>query len=158
MSIPLWLQCTHLLMATSSRIMHHVTKLKSSQTGFLNMTMSSLYSNTPHSHQSQSNRAPLGCGGTGDSHHECAADNLQQLRNAIVSIWTKISEECLQHLVESMPWRIKSVLKANGGQPGTSKVYLIKWPVSVHRPNNSVHTHICKQKLLFWMWLIAWQH
>ncbi len=32
--------------ATSSRIMHHVTKLKSSQTGFLNMTMSSLYSNS----------------------------------------------------------------------------------------------------------------
>ncbi len=24
--------------------------------------------------RSQSNRAPLGCGGTGDSHHECAAD------------------------------------------------------------------------------------
>ncbi len=35
----------------SSRIMHHVTKLKSSQTGFLNMTMSSLYSNGLHSHQ-----------------------------------------------------------------------------------------------------------
>ncbi len=50
MSIPLWLQCTHLLM-TSSRIMHHVTKLKSSQTGFLNMTMSSRYSNGLHSHQ-----------------------------------------------------------------------------------------------------------
>ncbi len=31
--------------AASSRIMHHVTKLKSAQTGFLNMTMSSLYSN-----------------------------------------------------------------------------------------------------------------
>ncbi len=43
--------CTHLLMDTSSRIMHHVTKLKSSQTGFLNMTMSSLYSNGLHSHQ-----------------------------------------------------------------------------------------------------------
>ncbi len=41
----------HLLMTTSSRIMHHVTKLKSSQTGFLNMTMSSLYSDTLHSHQ-----------------------------------------------------------------------------------------------------------
>ncbi len=27
--------------------------------------------------------------------------NLQQLRDAIMSIWTKISEECLQHLVES---------------------------------------------------------
>ncbi len=41
----------HLLMTTSSRIMHHVTKLKSSQTGFLNMTMSSLYSNVLHNHQ-----------------------------------------------------------------------------------------------------------
>ncbi len=38
---PFMTTCTHLLM-TSSRIMHHVTKLKSSQTGFLNMTMSSL--------------------------------------------------------------------------------------------------------------------
>ncbi len=37
--------------ATSSSIMHHVTKLKSSQTGFLNMTLSSLYSNGLHSHQ-----------------------------------------------------------------------------------------------------------
>ncbi len=37
--------------ATSSRIMHHVTKLKTSQTGILNMTMSSLYSNGLHSHQ-----------------------------------------------------------------------------------------------------------
>ncbi len=37
--------------ATSSRIMHNVTKLKSSQTGFLNMTMCSLYSNGLHSHQ-----------------------------------------------------------------------------------------------------------
>ncbi len=41
----------HLLKASSSRIMHHVTKLKSSQTGFLNMTMSSLYWNGLHSHQ-----------------------------------------------------------------------------------------------------------
>ncbi len=37
--------------ATSSRIMLHVTKLKSSQTDFLNMAMSSLYSNGLHSHQ-----------------------------------------------------------------------------------------------------------
>ncbi len=28
--------------------------------------------------------------------------NLQQLRDAIMSIWTKISEECFQHLVESV--------------------------------------------------------
>jgi len=35
---------------SSSSIMHHATKLKSSQTGFLNMAMSSLYSNGLHSH------------------------------------------------------------------------------------------------------------
>ncbi len=40
---------------------------------------------------------------------------LQQLRNAIMSIWTKISEQCFQHLDESMPRRIKAVLKAKGG-------------------------------------------
>ncbi len=38
--------------------------------------------------------------------------NLQQLRDAIMSIWTKISEECFQHLVESMQRRITAVLKA----------------------------------------------
>ncbi len=38
--------------------------------------------------------------------------NLQQLHDAIMSIWTKISEECFQNLVESMPWRIKVVLRA----------------------------------------------
>ncbi len=41
--------------------------------------------------------------------------NLQQLRDAIVSIWTKISEECFQHLVESMPRRNKADLKAKMG-------------------------------------------
>ncbi len=41
--------------------------------------------------------------------------NLQQLREAIMSIWTKISEECFQHLFESMPRRIKTVLKAKEG-------------------------------------------
>ncbi len=46
--------------------------------------------------------------------------NLQQLRNAIMLIWTKISEECLQHLVESMPQKIKVVLKAKEVQPDTS--------------------------------------
>ncbi len=41
--------------------------------------------------------------------------NLQQLRDVIISIWTNISEECFQNLVESMPRRIKAVLKAKGG-------------------------------------------
>ncbi len=41
--------------------------------------------------------------------------NLQKLCDAIISIWTKISEECFKHLVESMPRRIKAVLKEKGG-------------------------------------------
>ncbi len=41
--------------------------------------------------------------------------NLQELRDAIMSIWTKISEECFQHLVKSMTQRIKAVLKPKGG-------------------------------------------
>ncbi len=41
--------------------------------------------------------------------------NLQQLHDAIISIWTKISEECFQHLLESMPRRIKAVLKEKVG-------------------------------------------
>ncbi len=80
---------------------------------------------------SQSNRAPLGCGGMGDSHHGCAADK-SAATDAVMSIWTKISEECFQHLVESMPQRIEAVLKAKGVEPGTSNVYPIKWPVSVY--------------------------
>ncbi|KAG2458125.1 TCB1 transposase, partial [Polypterus senegalus] len=42
--------------------------------------------------------------------------NLHQLQDAILSIWANISKECFQHLVESMPHRIKAVLKANRGQ------------------------------------------
>ncbi len=41
--------------------------------------------------------------------------NLQELRDAIMTIWTKISEECFQHIVESMPRRIKAVLKVKWG-------------------------------------------
>jgi len=35
---------------------------------------------------------------------------LHQVQDAILSIWANISEECFQHLVESMPRRIKAVL------------------------------------------------
>lgn len=41
--------------------------------------------------------------------------NLEQMHDAIMSVWTKISE-CFQHLVEYMPQRIKAVLKAKGGR------------------------------------------
>ncbi len=41
--------------------------------------------------------------------------DVQQLRDAIMSLWTKTSEECFQHLVESMPQRIKADLKVKDG-------------------------------------------
>ncbi len=66
---PPLLQCTHLLMATSSRIMHHVTKPKSSQSGFLNMTMSSVYSNGLHSHQISIQESTFGMWWRRDLHH-----------------------------------------------------------------------------------------
>jgi len=42
--------------------------------------------------------------------------NLHQLQDAFISIWANISKECFQHLFESMPRRIKSVLKEKEGQ------------------------------------------
>lgn len=48
--------------------------------------------------------------------------NLQQLCDAVMSVWTTISQECLQHLVDV-------VLKVKESKIG--KVYLIKWSVSV---------------------------
>ncbi len=52
--------------------------------------------------------------------------NLQQLCDAIMTIWTKISNTLLNQCHEELRplWRQKGV------RPGTSKVYLIKWPVS----------------------------
>ncbi len=50
-------------------------------------------------------------------------DVQQQPRDAIMSIWTKISEECFQHLVESIPPSIKAVLKAKGG-PVSVYIYI----------------------------------
>lgn len=43
-------------------------------------------------------------------------NNLQKLCEGMKSIWTKISDQCLQHLFESMPGRIKVILKAKSDQ------------------------------------------
>lgn len=41
-------------------------------------------------------------------------------------------KECFRQTVHFIPLRIKAILKENEGQPGTWKVSLVKWPVSVH--------------------------
>ncbi len=84
--------------------------------------------------------------------------NPQQLRDNIMSIWTKISEECFQNLVESMPQRIKAVLKANGVQPGTSECKLNslksmqnydgKYTHTYTNNNNHHHNNVFVKKIL----------
>ncbi len=94
--------------------MHHVTKLKSSQTGFLNMTMSSLLKWPPQSPDLNPIEHLWDVVEREIRIMDVQPTNLQQLGNTIMSIWTKISEQCFQKLVESMPRRIWVVLKAKG--------------------------------------------
>ncbi len=83
--------------------------------------------------RSQSNRTPLGCGGTGDSHHGCAAD-----KSAATAWCYQVKMD--QNLWEMFPtpcWifnceELRQFWRKKGVQPGTSKVYLIKWPVSMY--------------------------
>ncbi len=58
--------------------------------------------------RSQSNRASLGCGGTGDLHHNCAAN-----KSGATALCYHVNMD--KNLVESMPRSIKAVLKAKGG-------------------------------------------
>ncbi len=63
--------------------------------------------------RSQSNRAPLGCGGTGDSHHGCADDKSAATvwcyhDNMDQYLWGMFPTACMTR------W-IKAVLKAKGG-------------------------------------------
>lgn len=102
---------------------HHITNLKPPQTGFLNMTMRSLYSNdlqSPYLKPTEQLWDVVG----GESH----IIDVQYLCDAIMAILTKISEVCLKHLVQSMT----QIESTKGVQLGTSKIYLTKWPVSIY--------------------------
>lgn len=99
-------------MVASIRIKFHITNIRWSQTGFMNMMMSSLYYNGLHNHHINTIEHLWEV----PPQKICIMDekpaNLQQLREAIMSIWTKVSEECFEHLLDSVPWRSKSFLKA----------------------------------------------
>lgn len=91
-------------------------------------------------HPPQSNRAPLRCEGN------------RRSTSWTATVWcchVKISEECLQQLAESVPWRIKGVLKAKRG----TTQYLLgvpKWCSRwVHLQHCVDHLH-----LLIYMFLI----
>ncbi len=115
MSIPLWLQFIHHLMATSSRIMHHVTAQIISDWFLEHDNEFTLLKWPPQS--PDLNPIEHLCDVVEREIHimDVQPTNLQQLCDDIMSIWTKISEESFQHIVESMPRRIKAVLKAKGG-------------------------------------------
>ncbi len=63
-----------------------------------------------------------------DLHHGCAANKSA----ATARCYHINTEECFQHLAESMPQKMKAVLKAKGVKSGTRKVDLIKCPVSAY--------------------------
>lgn len=67
------------------------------------------------------NRAPLGC----------ERFTSWMWMNTITLILTKISEECSQHLIESISGRNKPVM--NGKSKGLSQHYPIKWLVNVEK-------------------------
>ncbi len=73
--------------------------------------------------RSQSNRAPLGCSGTRDSHHGQICSNCVMLSCQWLKSLRNVSNTLLNLCHEK--------LRQKGVQPGTSKVYKIKLPVSV---------------------------
>lgn len=76
---------------------------------------------------SHSSTAPLGCGVTGSWIIDAKPADLQQLCDAIVSIWTKISEACFLNLCQE---ELKQCWSQQG-QPSLSEVCLIMWLVDV---------------------------
>ncbi len=139
MSIPLWLQCTHLLMYfQQDNAPCHKAQIISDW--FLEHDNEFTFLKWPPQSPDLNPIEHLWDVVEREIHiMDVQPTNLQQLRDAILLMWTKISEECFQHLVESMSRRIKAVLKAKGVQPGTSKLYLIKWPVSVYYVNKNFY-------------------
>lgn len=101
----------YLLMAVSSRTTNHVDKLRSSQGGFLIMTV--IFCT-----QTASTQVP-------DLSRTEHSTDVQptKLCDAVVSIWTKISQECFQHLVEYMLQTIKTSLKETEGPANNRKCW-----------------------------------
>lgn len=117
MFIPFWPQWT-----TSSRIMHLITKLKSCQCVHCTQMVSKVT-------VSQANRAPSG-GGTGDSRHGCEpSKSAATVSRALMSMWLKISEECLHHFVESVSRRNKHFWEWTSIQLGSSGQWVYMWVV-----------------------------
>ncbi len=88
--------------------------------------------------------------------------NLQQLCDAIMSIWTKISEECFQHLVESMPRRIKAVLKTKVGptryKQGVPNKVASGQYYTIFSYRMPMYRHISLLRVWYCIYTTAWWH
>lgn len=58
----------------NSRKTHHVTELRSSQTGYLNMTVQGIQTGSSITRSQYSRPPPLGRGGPGESRHRSEAN------------------------------------------------------------------------------------
>ncbi len=114
MSIPLWLQCTHLLMYfQQDNAPCHKAQIISDW--FLEHDNEFTLLKWPPQSPDLNPIEHLWDVVEREIHiMDVQPTNLQQLRDTIMSIWTTISEECIQNLIESMPRRIKTVLKTKG--------------------------------------------
>ncbi len=83
--------------------------------------------------------------------------NLQQLCDAIMTIWPKSLRNVSNTLLNLCHEELRQFWRQKGVQPGTSKVYLIKWPVSVYTVSHrSEYTpHIFVNILLY---IFMWPH
>lgn len=88
--------------AASCRTLCHVTKVRSSQTGFSSSSVNNKFTVLQWIQQSTFGMW---------LNETIALTNLHQLCDAFMSAWTKMSEEHFQQLHESMRQRITAVLK-----------------------------------------------
>lgn len=149
MSIAVWRHCTRLLMAISSTITRHATKLKSYQTQFLNMTVH--WTQTASTVTGyQTNRAPLGCRGTGDSDHGCSSCVV--LSTWIIKKYIYIALIKVQHWHMTTTFRDVGELRSGGsGHREASTLQdgcLFIWQLRVcdgHSQSRSFHIHLTKE-------------
>ncbi len=84
--------------------------------------------------------------------------NLQQLRDAIMPIWGKSLRNVSNTLLNLCHEEIRQFWRQKGVQPGTRKVYLIKWPVSVYlqykyqKPSQHIFTALLSGALVKTGW------
>lgn len=126
-----------IVMVASSWIMHYFIKLNSSQTGFLNITVSSWYSNSVQS----SDVNPMGY-----LWHvvewEIHIRDKQQLCNAVMSTWTKVAEYV--RLKTKPKWLVSNyILLTITGRYKTLVIGLI-CPIYYHLPAGNIYRHTSK--------------